>query len=441
MKIQQFQEKSSFIKNTGTFFAPIIQKKLSVGSAHDSYEVEADRVADKVMKIPEPSPQVTHSGALLQRKCAACEQEEKLQMKPLIETISPLLQRSSLESGGVAPNHVESQINSNRGGGNSMDNGTKNFMESRFGTDFSNIKIHTGTEAIQMSRDLNAQAFAVENDIYFNEGKYSPNSNSGKHLLAHELTHTVQQKNGNVLYRAIDPQMQPADFSNVTNECADALSKCSKVNDYCTKSFSKQSEKDKLLKKYKDMATSKSKDMPNAANNLKHYLEGSGSEFQLPEDYCKNESSTTDVIDYHRDKFIAGVNRRLREDKAGPYEMTYVSAGNGFGYSDFGLGVGGYTMGSKVVVSLVKSSDNKYEYQFDSWKVQLLDCYNWDPEKSVPLLADDKDACCLEIFGLGKHFITYSPVWTNTTSASNFMIENGDSKQGNDNPNEGSGRR
>ena len=66
-------------------------------------------------------------------------------------------------------------------------------MESRFGTDFSNVKIHTGNEAVQMSRELNAQAFMVGNDVYFNEGKYRPNSDSGKHLLAHELTHAVQQ--------------------------------------------------------------------------------------------------------------------------------------------------------------------------------------------------------------------------------------------------------
>lgn len=203
----QKEQKTVSKKKNSTFFKPVIQKKLSVGSANDSYEVEADQVADKVMKMSEPSPRVTHTGALVQRKCAHCEQEEKLQMKPLAETISPLIQRSSPESGGEshAPNHVENQINSSKGSGSNMDNGTKNFMENRFGTDFSNVKIHTGSEAVQMSRELNAQAFAVGNDIYFNEGKYSPNSDSGKHLLAHELTHTVQQ--GNQVQRKPDIQL------------------------------------------------------------------------------------------------------------------------------------------------------------------------------------------------------------------------------------------
>ncbi|CAD7797910.1 hypothetical protein CHRY9390_00248 [Chryseobacterium aquaeductus] len=183
-------------KSESFFFKPFIQKKISVGSANDSYEKEADSVADKIVRMSDPPPQVTHTGSLLQRKCASCEEEEKLQMKPLAENITPFIQRFSPESDGVAPTHIENQINSTRGGGSVMESETKNMMESRFGADFSNVKIHTGSQAVQMSRELNAQAFAVGNDIYFNEGKYNPNSDSGKHLLAHELTHTIQQTGG-----------------------------------------------------------------------------------------------------------------------------------------------------------------------------------------------------------------------------------------------------
>jgi len=198
MERAMLQRENKTTTKSSTFFKPTIQKKLSIGSANDSYEVEADNMANKVMRMTEPSQQnVSQTGSLVQRKCTACEQEEKIQKKSLAENITPLIQRSSnSESGGQAPSHVESQINSSRGGGSSMDNGTKNFMESRFGTDFSDVKIHTGSQAVQMSRELNAQAFTVGNDIYFNEGKYSPNSDSGKHLLAHELTHTVQQTGG-----------------------------------------------------------------------------------------------------------------------------------------------------------------------------------------------------------------------------------------------------
>ena len=86
---------------------------------------------------------------------------------------------------------VESRLR--HGNGANMDKATKAEMESGFGADFSGVQIHTDGEAAQMSQDIGAQAFTHGNDIYFNKGKYDPNSKEGKHLLAHELTHTVQQ--------------------------------------------------------------------------------------------------------------------------------------------------------------------------------------------------------------------------------------------------------
>ena len=88
---------------------------------------------------------------------------------------------------------IESQLNSSKGGGSPMPENTRTEMESGFGTDFGNVRIHTGSSAEQMNKGLGAQAFTHGNDIYFNEGKFNPASNPGKHLLAHELTHTVQQ--------------------------------------------------------------------------------------------------------------------------------------------------------------------------------------------------------------------------------------------------------
>jgi Zn-dependent peptidase ImmA (M78 family) len=73
-----------------------------------------------------------------------------------------------------------------------MDEKTKSDMESGFNRDFSDVKIHTSPEAVQMSNDIGAQAFTHEMTFLY-EGKYNPNSSEGKHLLAHELTHTVQQ--------------------------------------------------------------------------------------------------------------------------------------------------------------------------------------------------------------------------------------------------------
>jgi len=163
-----------------------IQPKLSIGAVDDPMEHEADAVADKVMRMPETN--------FIQRNCAHCEEEEKetIQRKPL----ASFIQKKESSGGFAATDTISNQINSTKGNGSTMDAGTKNFMESRFETDLGGVKIHTGNEAIQMNRDLNAKAFTVGSDIYFNEGQYQPGSDHGKHLLAHELTHTVQQGPG-----------------------------------------------------------------------------------------------------------------------------------------------------------------------------------------------------------------------------------------------------
>jgi hypothetical protein len=171
--------------------ATAIQCKLSAGPENDPHERQADAMADHVMRMPQPN--------FIQRKCAHCEDEE-VQRKPL----ASFIQRKETASSNTASDSTHSQIESTRGGGATMPANTKSFMESRFGADFSNVRIHSGNYASQLSGELNAQAFTVGNDIYFNEGKFLPESSEGKHLLAHELTHTMQQGNSSTLRRKCD---------------------------------------------------------------------------------------------------------------------------------------------------------------------------------------------------------------------------------------------
>ena len=89
---------------------------------------------------------------------------------------------------------IENKINSSKGSGSPLDGSTRGEMESGFGNDFSDVRVHTGSEAQQMSKDLNAQAFTHGQDIYFDQGKYNPQTSSGKHLLAHELTHSKREE-------------------------------------------------------------------------------------------------------------------------------------------------------------------------------------------------------------------------------------------------------
>ena len=103
----------------------------------------------------------------------------------------PPVQTKSDEPGDASA--IEPTLNKMSGGGSSLSDSTKAEMESGFGVDFSNVRVHTGSDAIQMNESLNAQAFTHGSNIYFNEGRYNPGTNPGKHLLAHELTHTIQQ--------------------------------------------------------------------------------------------------------------------------------------------------------------------------------------------------------------------------------------------------------
>lgn len=174
-----------------------IQPKLKIGQPNDSYEQEADRVADQVMRMPAteiPS---------IRRKCEACEEEE-LQMKPLSQTITPIIQKKGgnlkMKSYGYESNSIsglESSLQLSKGSGEYMNASTQQQMSHGIGADFSNVKIHTGGNAIKMNKQLNAKAFTNGSDVYFNQGQYNPKSSEGKHLLAHELTHVVQQTMGN----------------------------------------------------------------------------------------------------------------------------------------------------------------------------------------------------------------------------------------------------
>lgn len=128
--------------------------------------------------------------------------EPMLQMleEPMFSGKKKKIQRQTIASGASdapednnAPSSLESRINNSKNGGTPLPENTKSNMDNAFGTDFSAVKVHTDQEAVQMNQDLNAKAFTHGSDIYFNEGKFDPHSPTGQHLLAHELTHVVQQ--------------------------------------------------------------------------------------------------------------------------------------------------------------------------------------------------------------------------------------------------------
>ncbi|RPI75880.1 MAG: DUF4157 domain-containing protein [Desulfobacteraceae bacterium] len=111
------------------------------------------------------------------------EEEEKIQTKS--ETDDPY----------TAPAFLESGLQGS-GGGQALPESARSFFEPRFDHDFSWVRVHADSDAAQMAQSIRAQAFTHGHDIYFGAGKYSPDESSGKQLLAHELTHVIQQKDG-----------------------------------------------------------------------------------------------------------------------------------------------------------------------------------------------------------------------------------------------------
>jgi hypothetical protein len=94
------------------------------------------------------------------------------------------------------PSPVKDVVGS--GGGQPLDTPTRHFMEGRFGSDFGDVRVHTDSKASESARAVSAQAYTVGSDVVFQSGTYAPETDAGKHMLAHELTHVVQQRSGPV---------------------------------------------------------------------------------------------------------------------------------------------------------------------------------------------------------------------------------------------------
>lgn len=198
--------------------SPLLQRKLTIGQPNDRYEQEADQVGAQVMRMPELKVQRRYPECKveLQRQPMAAEEKKKedetLQTKPLAETISPLIQRqtepteeekkeeeetlqtkpASGEASTVSP-VLQNQITALQGGGQPLPESERHFFEPRFGTDFSQVRIHTNNQAAEAAHAVNARAFTLGRDVVFGRGQFAPRTSKGLSLLAHELTHVVQQ--------------------------------------------------------------------------------------------------------------------------------------------------------------------------------------------------------------------------------------------------------
>ena len=252
----QKKSETGIVDDQSPFFSKVLQPKLIIGQPNDKYEQEANKMADRVVQrvtdhsISGPSyffnnvlvssiqassnspsqsstsivgenaspsfgvssqntalksPKVDSEN--LQQEEQHLNNDQHLQQKsvalgddapPSDEGNTGQIQLANINqiqklSGDLAPPDLEHHIEQSSGKGHSLPEDTRQEMEGAFGADFSAVRIHNDAKAVQMNQQLGAQAFASGGDIYFNQGNYHPNTSSGKHLLAHELTHTLQQ--------------------------------------------------------------------------------------------------------------------------------------------------------------------------------------------------------------------------------------------------------
>jgi hypothetical protein len=231
----------------------VVQTKLTVGQPGDKYEKEADSMADAVVNKSSSKPAIQNKEiSSIQRESLATPQEDEklgtaeqrmeedklVQEKPEVQKMGgeeeeegmvskmegeeekegmvnklegeeeeegmiskmegaeeeeETLQTKSNGSKATASPGLTQQIKGTSGKGKAMSKNTRAEMEASFGRDFSGVNIHTDQDAVKMNKELGAQAFTHGKDVYFNSGKYNPDSSDGKRLLAHELTHVIQQ--------------------------------------------------------------------------------------------------------------------------------------------------------------------------------------------------------------------------------------------------------
>lgn len=204
-------------QNISIITKPLIQTKLKIGAANDKYEQEADRVADQVMRMAEPANTNAtgisgdNTTSNIQRMCAGCQQEPG---DNILQT-----KAASGQAKEVTPN-IARGIQFITGGGRPLPGASRNYFEPRFKRDFSNVKIYTDNRAAELADSIGARAFTLGNNIVFGAGQYTSETGESRRLMAHELTHVVQQgtrqiASSGMIQRMAAPSLSPENVEDV----------------------------------------------------------------------------------------------------------------------------------------------------------------------------------------------------------------------------------
>lgn len=303
-----------------------VQAKLTIGEPGDKYEQEADRVAEQVVnQINAPVSQ--RAGQNVQRE-EISEEEKELQMKPM-------LQLRSGKVGMIAAPEVEASIQQARGGGQPLADSIREPMEQAFGADFSGVKVHTDTQSDQLNRAIQARAFTTGQDVFFRQGEYNPGSRGGQELLAHELTHVVQQK-GRVVQR-----VQQKGTLTSPKKPTEAIAKQVKETAWSSLSIGQQSiQRGPMMSKIKEWKEERrAENLLNGERRIRDYDRAAG----------MNCYEAAALVLLYQGRITPAEHERLRGNRDGLVQMFDfvngsvwdggpIQRGRAIGFYDVGLG-------------------------------------------------------------------------------------------------------
>ncbi len=208
--------------------AAMLQRKLQINQPGDTYEQEADRISEQVMRMPAPaglpaaSPAKISGGgpASVQRECACggtCAKCQKGDQEHEHARVQLKATGAATSETAEAPPIVHEVL---RSSGQPLDRATREYMEPRFGHDFSGVRVHTDGKAAESARAVGARAYTAGHNVVFGAGEHAPGTQEGQRLLGHELTHVMQQSHHAVagLQRAEDWNFTPEDFGELTKK-------------------------------------------------------------------------------------------------------------------------------------------------------------------------------------------------------------------------------
>ena len=181
---------------------PRLQAKLKIGKPNDQYEQEANRIADQVMRMPDPQMQ--------RKRCSPYTKEDE----------EKIIQTKSARNNSV-PHSIDHPLIQNvvSSLGQPLDATTRSFMEPRFGKDFSQVRLHTNKQAAESDRMMNARAYTTGRNVVFGQGQYMPLTNEGRKLLAHELVHVLQQSSIPQKQLHLETEQYETRFHFESNNC------------------------------------------------------------------------------------------------------------------------------------------------------------------------------------------------------------------------------